>query len=287
MRNQKGIAIITGASSGIGHELCKLFARDGYSLLITARGQDALNALAEELRANGAKTTVFSTDLALPDAPQRIFEAAERMSQPVEVLVNNAGFGTYGPFVTTVLEDTLAMMQVNMIALTQLCRLILPQMIERGRGRILNVASTAAFQPGPLMAVYFASKGYVLHFSEAVADELRGTGVTVTALCPGPTETGFKSRAGIPPTWLFRKPRLMNPRQAALVGYHALMRGERLAVPGLRNKCLVQAVRFGPRRIVTAISRLLLKPRGNGHAAEAVGLRTGYRESAHPVRHVS
>jgi len=278
MNEKKGIAIVTGASSGIGCELCRLFAQDGYPLLITARDENALNTLAEELKDSGATVMVIAMDLALPDAPPRLLDAAKGMSRPVDVLVNNAGFGTYGPFGTTDLPTTTAMMQVNMIALTQLCRLVLPSMIERSRGRVLNVASTAAFQPGPLMAVYFATKAYVLHFSEALANELQGTGVTVTALCPGPTETAFKSRAGIGETWLFSNRRLMSARRVAALGYHALMRGQRLAVPGLRNKLLVQATRFGPRRIVTGVVRLLQQPRDDRTAAGGLGLRTGHGE---------
>jgi short-subunit dehydrogenase len=261
MSGQKGLAIVTGASSGIGYELCKQFASDGYSLLITARGQDRLDALAEELRKGGAAATVFSKDLASPEAPQQLFEATQTISQPVEILVNNAGFGTFGPFVETDPASTLEMMRVNIIALTHLSRLFLPQMLKRGRGRILNVASIAAFQPGPLMAVYYASKAYVLHFSEALASELRGTGVTVTVLCPGPTETGFKERAGIGDNWLFRKRRMMTARRVAEVGYAALMRGRRLVVPGFRNKLLIHSVRLAPRRIVTAAVRLLQQPR--------------------------
>jgi short-subunit dehydrogenase len=266
MQHPKGTAIVTGASSGIGYELCKLFARDGYPLLITARSQEKLEALAADLRTHGATVAVCPADLASRDAAGRIFEAARGMSAPVEILVNNAGFGVYGPFPATDLDATLEMMQVNVTALTHLSRLVLPSLLERGRGRILNVASTAAFQPGPLMAVYYASKAYVLHFSEAVADELRGTGVTVTALCPGPTETGFKSRSGMGDTWLFGKRRVMSAHRVAAVGYRALMRGRRLVVPGLRNKLLVQANRLAPRRLVTALVRRLQETRGDGSA---------------------
>jgi short-subunit dehydrogenase len=281
MSNQKGLAIVTGASSGIGYELCKRIAGDGYPLLITARNENGLSALADRLRSAGAEVTASPRELASPDGPFQLIEAARAMGRRVEILVNNAGFGTYGPFAEADLACTLAMMQVNMIALTHLTRLILPQMLERGRGRILNVASIAGFQPGPLMAVYYATKAYVLHFSEALASELRHTGVTVTALCPGPTDTGFKDRAGIGDNWLFRKRRMMDAPQVAKVGYGALMRGQRLVVPGFRNKLLMHAVRFGPRRIVTAVVHLMQQPRKDGRLAGGYGIRSAARAN-HP-----
>ncbi|HZC76160.1 MAG TPA: SDR family oxidoreductase, partial [Ktedonobacterales bacterium] len=189
-------ALVTGASSGIGEELARLFARDGYDLVLVARGKTQLEALAAELRQrHGVSLTVLATDLAQPAAAQAIYDELTRAGITVDVLVNNAGYATYGSFTEIPAETELAMLQVNMAALTHLCKLFLPPMVRRGSGRVLNVASTAAFQPGPLMAAYYASKAYVLSLSEALANELRGTGVTVTALCPGPTRSGFQSRA--------------------------------------------------------------------------------------------
>jgi short-subunit dehydrogenase len=253
---EKGLVVVTGASGGIGYELCKLFARDGYPLLLAARSADKLNAFAEELTAaHGVAVATCALDLAAPDAAGQLFEAAQRQSRPVEVLVNNAGFGDYGPFVEADLASTLQMLQLNVVALTHLTRLLLPGMVQRSAGRVLNVASTAAFQPGPLMAVYYASKAYVLHFSEAIAEELRKTNVCVTALCPGPTATGFESRAGLGASKLFTGGRVMDARTVAEAGYRGLMRGKRVVVPGLWNNLLVQSVRFTPRRMVTAIVR--------------------------------
>jgi short-subunit dehydrogenase len=250
----KGLVVVTGASGGIGYELCKLFARDGYPLLLTARNGDKLTTFANELTAaHGVSVAVCPLDLAAADAPGQLFAAAQRQGRPVDVLVNNAGFGGYGPFGEADLTMTLQMLQVNVVALTQLTRLFLPGMVERNEGRVMNVASTAAFEPGPLMAVYFASKAYVLHFSEALDEELRLTKVRVTAFCPGPTATGFEVRAGLGESKLFTGRNVMNVGVVAAAGYHGLMRGRRIVTPGVLNKLFTTAVRFLPRRFVTMI----------------------------------
>jgi short-subunit dehydrogenase len=171
--------------------------------------------------------------------------------------VNNAGFGLAGEFAKMDLSAELEMIQVNVSALTHLTKLVLPPMVERKRGAILNVASTASFQPGPLMAVYYATKAYVLSFSEAIADELRDIGVTVTALCPGPTETGFASAANVEASRLFKMTRPARSSDVARAGYEAMKRGARVVVPGMKNKLLAQSVRISPRRLVTAIVRKL------------------------------
>ncbi|OAI45768.1 short-chain dehydrogenase [Planctomycetaceae bacterium SCGC AG-212-F19] len=262
MSAAKGTVLITGASGGIGYALARLFARDGYPLLLAARSEDKLRLIAEELRApHGVAVTPCAIDLAEPKAAQQLFEVTERQDQPVEILVNNAGFGSYGPFVTTDLETTLQILQLNIVALTELTRLVVPRLLERGRGKVLNVASTAAFQPGPLMAVYYASKAYVLHFSEALADELRQTPVTVTALCPGPTATGFEERAGLGSSKLFTGRRVMDVETVAAAGYRGLMRGRRLVIPGMWNRLLVFGNRLTPRRVVTAIVRRMQERR--------------------------
>jgi len=250
----RGLVVVTGASGGIGYELCKLFARDGYPLLLTARNGDKLTSFAKELSAaHGVAVATCPLDLAAPDAPDQLFEAARRQDRPVDVLVNNAGFGGYGPFADADLAATLQMLQVNIVALTQLTRLFLPGMVQRNEGRIMNVASTAAFEPGPLMAVYFASKAYVLHFSEALDEELRFTKVRITAFCPGPTATGFEARAGLGESKLFTGRNVMNVGVVAEAGYRGLMRGRRIVVPGLLNKLFTSSVRFLPRRFVTAV----------------------------------
>jgi len=253
-----GTAVVTGASSGIGLELARLLARDGYDLVLVARSVDKLDRLGAELAVqHRIRARSVGADLASPDAPGAIAEMLKQAAVQVEVLVNDAGYGTSGPFATTDLRTELDLLQVNVVALTHLTKLLLPAMLAGKRGRILNVASTAAFQPGPLMAVYYASKAYVLSFSEALAEELSGSGVTVTTLCPGPVPTGFQTRAGVDLTRLVRTPLVMDAATVARAGYAGLMKGKRLVVPGLGNKLLVQSERFAPRRLVTKIARFL------------------------------
>ncbi|HLN57107.1 MAG TPA: SDR family oxidoreductase, partial [Thermoanaerobaculia bacterium] len=197
-RGSSGNALVTGASSGIGKELARLIAADGYDLVLVARRQERLEELARELSvAHGVSARVIAADLADPDSPKRIVEELEAERIAVDVLVNNAGFGIYGRLWNSDITRQLEIIQVNVVALTDLTGRLLPGMVSRKRGRIVNVASTAAFQPGPYQAVYYATKAYVLSFSEAIAEELKGTGVTVTALCPGPTTTEFQEAAGL------------------------------------------------------------------------------------------
>jgi len=243
-------ALITGASSGIGADLARLFAKDGYDLVLVARSEDKLRAFAREL---GTKTTVIAADLSTPNAAANVVSRIGAIE--IDVLVNNAGVGVAGPFLDTDLQEELDMIQLNVVALTQLTKLLLPPMVKRGRGRILNVASTASFQPGPLMAVYYATKAYVLSFSEALAEELRKTGVTVTALCPGPTETGFVAAADVSETRLFKILRPMKSETVARIGYDAMKRGRRVVITGMKNKLLAESVRISPRRVVTTIVR--------------------------------
>ena len=258
-REPRGAALITGASSGIGLELARLAALDGHPLVLVARSTDRLAALAAELEGeHGVACTVVTADLADPGAPQRVFAACAAAGIEVEVLVNNAGFGGHGRFAETPLRTELDMVQVNVTALVHLTKLLVAGMVERGRGRILNLASTAAFQPGPLMAVYYASKAFVLSFSEAIANELAGTGVTVTALCPGPTRSEFHRRAEIEGArvasgWV----KMMDAASVAGVGWSAMKRGRRVVVPGLMNKAGVHAIRLAPRRVATGIIRRL------------------------------
>jgi uncharacterized protein len=247
-------ALVTGASSGIGYELARLFAADGYRLILVARSTDKLEALAQEfLNAFKTETRVISADLGKDGAAAAI--VAELDGAPVDVLVNNAGHGLYGNFAETPLDKELNMIQLNVVALTQLTKLLLPPMIARGAGRVLNVASTAAFQPGPLMAVYYATKAYVLSFSEAIAEELRTTGVTVTALCPGPTKTGFQAGAAMEQSKLVRGKEIMDSKTVARVGFTALMKGKRVVIPGTMNKVMAQSVRFLPRSTVARAVR--------------------------------
>ena len=253
---ERKTALITGASSGIGLDLAHLFAADRWDLVLVARSEGKLRETAAELEKQfGISATVLPADLAKPDAAHEIDGALAAKGIEIEALVNNAGFGDRGAFWESDERTELEMLQVNIVALTQLTRLLLPKMVARNSGRILNVASTAAFQPGPYMAVYYASKAYVLSFSEAVADELRNTKVTVTALCPGPTATGFASVAGTESTNLFRLSKPMRSDDVARLGYKGMLAGRRLVVTGMRNKLLAQAVRVSPRRMVTMIAR--------------------------------
>ena len=248
-------SLITGASFGIGLELARIFAREGHDLVLVARSSDKLRQLASELeRANSTRSLILATDLTEPGAAAYVLDQTTRAQIVVDILVNNAGFGQYGFFAENDLEECLRQIQLNVTTLTHLSRLYLPEMIARKEGRILNVASTAAFQPGPLMAVYFATKAYVLHLSEALANELQGTGVTVTCLCPGATATEFHKRANATEMRLL-KMGSMDPQTVAEDGYRAMMTGKPLVISGFKNWLVAQSVRFSPRRLVTAIAR--------------------------------
>lgn len=256
--SERSAALITGSSGGIGADLAALFARDGSDVVLVARSEEKLREIAAALeREHRITAHVVVADLAKPDAAQGVVDELARRAINVDALVNNAGIGVAGPFLETDLRRELDMIQVNVVAPTQLTKLLLPPMVARGRGRILNVASTAAFQPGPLMAVYYATKAYVLSFSEALAEELRDSGVTVTALCPGPTATGFADAAAVSATRLFNTGGVASSREVAEAGYEAMKRGRRLVIPGIRNKVLVQAIRVSPRKMVTKIVRHL------------------------------
>jgi short-subunit dehydrogenase len=263
MNEGKLTALVTGASGGIGEELARLLAADGHDLVLVARSRDKLARLAEELGGkHGVKARVLAADLARPEAPREIFEELSAGGLTVDALVNNAGFGSYGLFAETDLKSELELLQVNVVALTHLSKLFLPGMIARRRGYLLNVASTAAFQPGPLMAVYYASKAYVLHLSEALANECEGTGVVVSALCPGPTETGFVAAAGMGDSKLFDRA-VMDARTVAEAGYRGLLAGKAVVIPGLRNNLLARSIGFFPRNLVTKVVRGIQEKRNN------------------------
>jgi short-subunit dehydrogenase len=258
----KGFALVTGASRGIGLALAKVIARNKYDLILVARQQDALEAAAGMIEGKfGVRALVIPADLSRPEAPRELFESVRAQSIDVELLVNNAGFGLGGEFLETDLDRELDMIEVNISAVTQLTKLFGGAMVKRRRGHIMNVASTAGFQPGPLMSVYYATKAYVLSFSQAIAEELRNTGVTVTALCPGATATDFADTAEISNTRLFRKLGVADPEPVAEYGYKAMMRGERVAIPNWRDKLMVQSERFAPRRLLTMIVRKVQESR--------------------------
>lgn len=260
---KKLTALVTGASGGIGEELARLFAADGHDLVLVARSQDKLARLAAELEGkHGVATHVLAADLARAEAPREIFEELHAGGVTVDALVNNAGFGTYGLFAETNLKSELDLLQVNVVALTHLTKLFLPGMLARRRGYVMNVASTAAFQPGPLMAVYYASKAYVLHFSEALTNECGGTGVHISALCPGPTETGFVAAAGMGDSKLFDRT-VMDARTVAVEGYRGLLEGKAIVIPGFSNNLLARSIGLFPRSLVTRVVRGIQEKRNN------------------------
>ena len=229
--------------------------------MLVARGESKLASIKADFEKRyGIEVQVIAKDLSVPSAPEEIFRELEDASVQVDVLVNNAGFTVFGPFVETSLEDELQLLQVNIVALTHLTKLFLPGMVSRGSGKVLNVASTAAFQPGPLMSIYYASKAYVLFFSEGIASELEGTGVTVTALCPGPTETGFQERGKLQASRLVAGRKIMDARTVARAGYRALMKGQAVFIPGASNIIFAEAVRFMPRSLARHIVHRVQKP---------------------------
>lgn len=253
---ERQTALITGASGGIGEALARRLARGGHDLVLVARTESKLQALADELaRRHGVSARAMAHDLADPESPRRLVEQLAAAGLRVDILVNNAGFATYGPFAELDLDGELRMLQVNIVTLTHLTRLLLPGMIARGRGRVLNVASTAAFMPGPLMAVYYASKAFVLSFSEALGNELQGSGVTVTALCPGPTSTGFQARAQMERSRLVSGRKIMDVETVAEAGYAGMLRGRPLVIPGLMNRVQAFLPRLIPRSLLPQIVR--------------------------------
>lgn len=259
---QRPTALVTGGSGGIGLELAKVLARHEFDLVLVARKRDTLEAAAGQLEGKfGVKAHVFAADLSRRESPQAIFDFLSNENIPIEILVNNAGIGLGGEFADTAVQRELDMIQVNISALTHLTKLFLPPMIKRHSGKILNVASTAAFQPGPLMAVYYATKAYVLSFSEALSEELRNAGVTVTALCPGPTQTDFAEAAQMTNSRLFQTFGVADPAEVAKYGFDAMMHGKRLAIPGFRNKMVAQAHRIAPRSLSAKLARLAQEAR--------------------------
>lgn len=245
-------AIVTGASGGLGLEFAKLLAADKYDLVLIARSADKLDAIAAELRErHGVSVETLPLDLSKLGAATAVFA---RVSE-CDVLINNAGFATNARFDEIPEERIREEVLLDVLTLTELTRAYLPAMRARGAGRVLNVASTAGFLPGPFMAVYYACKAYVLSFSQAIAEELRGTGVTVTCLCPGATATGFADRANTNHTRLFKMLPVGNAASVARAGYRGMLRGRDLVIPGLFNNLVALSPRVSPRRLVISISR--------------------------------
>jgi hypothetical protein len=251
--------LITGASGGIGLELAHVFAAHGHPLILVARSTAKLEALAAELQAKyKVDVAVIAADLGAPGAATALHAEVAKRGLTVEILVNNAGFGLYGPYLELDGDEELKMIQLNISALTDLTKRFLPGMVQRGRGGVLNVASTAAFQPGPGMAVYYATKAYVLSYSEALHHELKGTGVTVTALCPGPTRSGFQAVAGFGAKPAIERV-MMEARPVAQEGYDAFMKKEAVRIPGTFNKLGAFSIRLVPRRTAVKVSAAMAK----------------------------
>lgn len=256
-----GTILVTGASGGIGYEIAKRLAPRADRFILTARSADRLAAVGAELQSLGARAVdVVPADLAAAAGAPALLAAVEARGHAVDVLVNNAGFGAAGSVAELDLAMQLEMIQLNVTSLVALTRGLLPGMLARRRGQILNVASVAGFQPGPYMAVYYATKAFVVSFSEALESELRGTGITVQTFCPGPTRTGFAARAGAESGALFRQPGVMDVGPVADAAVAALERGGTV-VPGFQNKLLIQSQRIAPRRMVRGIVERLNRVR--------------------------
>ncbi|MEX2028179.1 MAG: SDR family oxidoreductase [Candidatus Curtissbacteria bacterium] len=250
----KKTVLITGASGGIGLELARVFAQNKYDLVLVARSRGKLLEIKKELeQKNGVSVFPVVQDLTLPGAPEDVYKKVKAKKIKIDVLVNNAGFGAHGKFTETNLEDELGSIHLNVLALTALTKFFVLDMAGAKKGKILNVASTAAFIPSPVMAVYHATKAYVLSFSEALAVDLKGKGIVVCALCPGPVETGFAERAGMGNSLLF-KTFAVDAKDVARAGYAGLMQGKMVVVPGFLNNVSIFIVRFSPRTLVLKIT---------------------------------
>ncbi|MEN9314711.1 MAG: hypothetical protein RIS35_1104 [Pseudomonadota bacterium] len=253
-------ALITGASSGIGKALAHQFAQDGYQLVLAARGMARMQALADQLQQKfEISVAVIGADLETSDGAARLHADIKARGIVLSALVNNAGYGAFGEFKDSALTSEVAMMQLNMNTVVVLTKLFLPDLLAT-RGKILNTASTAAFQPGPYMAVYYATKAFVLSFSEALASELEDTGVTVTALCPGPTASGFQDKARLGNSALIKGKKLPTSEEIAALGYRAMQRGQRVYIPGFVNWAMAQSMRFTPRDLATKVVKRLTRP---------------------------
>lgn len=252
----KNTALITGASSGIGLELAKIHASKGGDLVLVARNKSKLDQLKNELERQ-YKITVYTIgkDLSAHNAAQEVYDETTKHNIQIDYLINNAGFGNFGMFVETEWNKELEMINLNISSLTQFTKLYIQDMVKRGNGKIMNVASTAAFQSGPTMAVYYATKAYVLSFSEAVDNEVSGKGVSITTLCPGATESGFQAAGAMEESNLVKGKKLPSSKEVAEYGYKAMMNGKTVAIHGWMNYIMANAVRFIPRALVVKVTR--------------------------------
>jgi len=253
---------VTGASSGIGYEFAKILAENKYNLVVVSRSLDKLNEIKNNFEQRyQISVLVLPADLSVPNICEEIYKELTEKKVVIDVLVNNAGFGKYGRYNEQDWETEREMIQVNLTSLTHLTKLFLKGMLERKEGKIINVGSTAAFGPGPLMAVYYATKAYVVSYSEALANELKGTGVSVTCLCPGQTATGFQKVANVGHVKFGPFSNLAKPQEVARYGFNAMLQGKRVVIPGVINKIMIFAVRFVPRRFMAGFVRYLQEKR--------------------------
>ena len=261
-KNEKRYALITGATSGIGYELAKLFAKDGYNIVAVSRTMDDLDRIAEEFSQQyGVEVVSIVKDLFNSDAAMELYEEIKGRNLTVDVLVNDAGQGQYGLFIENDIQRQLDIIQLNIASLTAITYYFLKDMVARNEGKILQLASIASESPGPYQAEYHATKAYVLSFSQALAEELRNSGVTVTALCPGPTATEFASSANVGKSGLFAAFGIAHAEDVAKFGVAAMMHGKRVAIPGIKNKIVAQASRITPRAVSTRITRMAQESR--------------------------
>lgn len=251
-----GYALITGASAGLGSEFARLFVKDGYSVVLVARRKENLEKLKTELKTlnSSVEILVHDIDLGVPDAGSALYHWIKSKNISLEFLINNAGFGDAGEFAKLELSQQLKMIDLNIRTLVELCHLYAKEMLNAKRGRILNVGSTAGFQPGPYMTTYYASKAFVNSFSEALGHELKGSGVTCTCLAPGPTHTEFAQVAGFGNSKLFKSKMVANSAEVAKAGYDAMLKGEAMCIPGAINNILAQSTRFVPRSLTKKIA---------------------------------
>ena len=251
--------LITGASSGIGYEFAKIYAKKGYNLVITARRKNNPDRIKQELESFDTSICVdiIVLDLSKQNSAKELYEVVKQRGILIDTLINNAGFGVYGNFIETDIEKEIDMIELNIKSLVVLTKLFLKDMVSRNNGTIINVASTAAFQPGPLMSVYYASKSFVLSFTEAIRNEVRDTNVNISVLCPGPTDTEFEKSASLEESSLFTKLKVMKPEKVAIIGYKGINRNKSVIIPGILNNILITFNKIIPRALVINIVRKL------------------------------
>ena len=251
--------LITGASSGIGYEFAKIYAKKGYNLVITARRKNNLDRIKQELESfdTAICVDIIVLDLSKQNSAKELYEVVKQRGILIDTLINNAGFGVYGNFIETDIEKEIDMIELNIKSLVVLTKLFLKDMVSRNNGTIINVASTAAFQPGPLMSVYYASKSFVLSFTEAIRNEVRDTNVNISVLCPGPTDTEFEKSASLEESSLFTKLKVMKPEKVAIIGYKGVNRNKSVIIPGILNNILITFNKIIPRALVINIVRKL------------------------------